>query len=73
MAIKPLKAPSNIKQLRDDMLRIYAQQRNGEVTPSEVREINNTARGVIASCKVQLDYAKLKGEKPSVMFLETDD
>ena len=71
--MKPLKAPSNIKQLRDDMLRVYTGLRNGEVTPSEVREVNNAARTVVASCKVQLEYAKLKGEKPAVLFLETDD
>jgi hypothetical protein len=68
-----MKAPSNIKQLRDDMLKVYTMQRNGEATPAEVREVNNTARTVVASCKVQLDYAKLKGEKPHVGFLETNE
>lgn len=71
--MKTLKIPNNIKMLRDDLLNVYTQQRNGEVTPQEIREVNNTARAVVASCKVQLEYAKLKGEKPSIMFLETNE
>jgi len=67
------KAPNNIKQLRDDLLKVYVAQRNGDVTPAEIRETNNTARAVVASCKVQLEYAKLKGEKPFVSFLETGE
>lgn len=68
-----MKAPSNIKQLRDDLLKVYVDLRNGDVTSQEIKETTNTAKAVIASCKVELFYAKLKGEKPFVKFLETEN
>lgn len=71
--MKSLKVPTNIKQLRDDMLQVYAKVRSGDSAPSEAREITNVARVVVASCKAQLDYAKLKGETPRISFLETGE
>ena len=65
-----MKAPSNIKQLRDDLLKVYSDLRNGVKTPQEVKEVNNTARAIISSCKVQLMYSKQIGEKPEITFLE---
>jgi hypothetical protein len=71
--MKPLKAPSNIMMLRNDMLQVYAQIRNGESTPAEARELVNMSRAIVSSCKIQNEYARLKGEKPSIMFLETNE
>jgi hypothetical protein len=64
------KAPNNIKQLRDDLLKVYADLRSGRKTAQEVKEVNNTARAVISSCKVQLMYSKQTGAVPSIAFLE---
>lgn len=68
-----MRPPKNIKQLRDDLLLVYTKQRNGEVTPAEVRETNNTARTIVSSCKVQLEYSRLKGEPPHVSFLDVQE
>jgi hypothetical protein len=65
-----MKPPSNIKQLRDDLLKVYADLRSGSKTPQEVKEVNNTARAVISSCKVQLMYSKQTGTVPEIPFLE---
>ena len=67
-----MKKINNIKELRDDLLKVYAGLRTGKTTASEAKEATNTAGKVISSCKVQMEYSKLKGEKPEVEFLETE-
>ena len=61
-----------ITDLRDDLLKVYADLRSGKLEPREVKELNNTAGKVIASAKVQLEYAGLRGEKPEIDFLNKD-
>ncbi len=58
-----------ITDLRDDLLKVYEDLRSGKLEPREVKELNNTAGKVIASAKVQLEYASLRGEKPEIDFL----
>ena len=67
-----MKKITNIKELRDDLLSVYAGLRKGTTTASEAKEATNTAGIVISSCKVQMEYSKLKGEKPDVEFLEPE-
>jgi len=59
----------NIKQLRDDLSKVYEDLRSGKLEPREAKEINNTAGKLISTVKVQLDYAGLRGEKPEIDFL----
>lgn len=61
---------SNIKQLRDDLLNVYQDLRKGEISTSEVKEAVNAAGKIVSTCKVQLDYAKLRGDVPEIPFLD---
>lgn len=61
----------NIVELRSDLLDVFAGLRDRTMERREAVEINNTAGKIIASAKVQLEYAKLTGEKPDIEFLNT--
>lgn len=63
-------ATNNITELRDELLRVFDELRNGKMKPPMAKEINNTAGKIIGSCKVQLELHKLTGSKPSIKFLE---
>ena len=58
-----------ITSLRDDLLKVYEELRSGSLETKHAKEINNTAGKVIASAKVQLEYASLRGETPTIEFL----
>lgn len=61
----------NITELRDDLLSVYEDLRNGKISPKDTKEINNTAGKIIASAKVQLEYSSLRNEMPDIDFLKT--
>lgn len=65
-----MKIPSNIEQLRSDLLKVYTGVRTQKISIGDATAANNTAGKIITSCKVQLDYAKLQGVAPDVDFLE---
>jgi hypothetical protein len=59
-----------ITELRTDLLKVYKELRSGELEAKDAKQINNTAGKVIASAKVQLEYAVSRGEKPDIDFLQ---
>lgn len=63
-------ATTNATELRKDLLTVYDQLRAGKIQPKDAKEINNTAGKIIASAKVQLEYAQLRDEKPEIDFLK---
>lgn len=60
---------NNITELRDDMLKVYESLRNGSIKKSEADALANVAGKVLAGCKVQLEYAAMRGEKPNIAFI----
>jgi len=61
----------NVTELRDELAKVFAELKSGAIKPKEAAELNNTAGKMINSAKVELEYYALKGEKPSIEFLET--
>jgi len=59
----------NNTALRDDLSKVYGELRNKSIEPKLVKELNNTAGKIMASVKIQITYATLRGEKPDVDFL----
>ena len=60
-----------IEELRDELLDVFENLRTGKMEIGDAKEINNTAGKVIASVKVQLEYALLRRESPSLPFLKS--
>ena len=62
----------NIEQLRDQLLDAYDWVKTDPRRANQVKEMANAAGKVIASLKVELEYAALRGNKPLIQFLGGD-
>lgn len=59
-------------ELRAELARVFAQLKAGEIKPSEAAELANIAGKMIASAKVQVEYAALRKDAPLIKFLKDD-
>jgi len=62
----------NIEDLREDLLIIYENLRDGEIGLREAKERNNTAGKVLNSAKLQLEYNVFTKSKAKVDFLDVN-
>jgi adhesin HecA-like repeat protein len=62
---------TNITDIRDSLIEVFDKLRDGDMDLKQAAEINNTAGKIINTAKVQLAYAALRGEQPSIPFLNT--
>lgn len=60
----------NNKQLRKELCEVFDKLRSGEMTPGDAKEINNAAGKIIGTVKLELEYASLRNEVPSIPFLD---
>lgn len=59
-------------ELRAELAQVFAQLKAGEIKPGEAAELANLAGKMIASAKVQVEYAALRKSTPKIEFLEDD-
>lgn len=59
-------------ELRAALAQVFAQLKAGEIKPSEAAELANLAGKMIASAKVQVEYAALRKDAPEIHFLQDD-
>lgn len=62
---------TNITDIRDSLIEVFDKLRDGDMDLKQAAEINNTAGKIINTAKVQLAYAALRGEQPTIPFLDT--
>lgn len=62
---------TTITDIRNDLVNVFNKLRDGTLEAKDAVEINNTAGKIIASAKVQLAYAALRGEQPDIPFLQS--
>lgn len=62
---------TTITDIRNDLVNVFNRLRDGTMEAKDAVEINNTAGKIIASAKVQLAYAALRGEQPDIPFLKS--
>lgn len=60
---------NNINELRENLADLFLQIKEGNVDVKVAAEMNNTAGKIIASIKVQNDYAELRNEVPNIRFM----
>lgn len=60
----------SINELRDELLVLFSDIKNGTADVKAAAEMNNTAGKVINSVKVELEYAALRKVEPSIPFLD---
>ena len=62
----------NIEELRNNLSTLFGQIKDGDMDVKAAAEMNNTAGKIISTLKVQLDYAALRKESPSIGYLDCD-
>jgi hypothetical protein len=63
--------PKNIEELRNGLLEAYEWVKTDPRRGPQVKEMVNASGKVINTLKVQLEYAALRKEMPSIEFLNT--
>jgi len=61
---------TNIKELRDDLLGAYSLLRADPRRAVQVGELANTAGKILNSVKLEIEYALMRKETPTLPFLE---
>lgn len=62
--------PTSTNELRAILCDTIAKVRNQEITPDAAQAIANTSGKIIASLRVELEYRRMRGEVPSMTFIE---
>jgi hypothetical protein len=63
------KGLENINELITAQAKLYDDVLSGKVKHYTAKEATNAAGKIIAACKVQLEYALLRQERPCINFL----
>ena len=59
----------NVVDMRNELLVVFVELREGTIELPIAQELNNTAGKVLNTIKVELAKAALCGEKPKIKFL----
>ena len=63
---------NNINELRKDLIEAYEMLKADPKRLNQVAELANTAGKVLNSVKIELEYAHLRKDRPTIAFLEYD-
>lgn len=67
---KAEKPPTNMTELRDELLELFRDIGSADVNLSIAKEKSNAAGKIIKSAAVQLEYAIARKEKPNIPFMK---
>lgn len=62
--------PLNIESLRGILIETVSSLRAGHLPPATAEAISNASGKIIASIRVQLEYARMRGKVPRLQFME---
>ncbi len=65
-----IEKPNTMGELRDELLNLFTDLRNGSIDLKEAVELNNTAGKIINSFKGEMDYWALLKKTPNTDFIE---
>lgn len=60
----------NMNDVITELTKVFDGLKDGSIPPEVATELNNTCGKIINASKVQLMYAALRQEKPSIQFLD---
>lgn len=61
---------TTITDIRNELIEVFNGLRSGTMEAKDAVEVNNTAGKIIATAKAQLAYHALRGEAPTIPFLD---
>lgn len=56
--------------LREQLAQEFSKSSNGESTPSVANACANLAGKMMSSLKIEIEYCKMRGEKPEIKFFK---
>ena len=59
----------NVEELRTELSGVFMRLKEGDLSHSDAKELNNSAGKMINSAKVEMEYYALREEKPDIAFL----
>ena len=62
----------NVRDLRDDLLQMYMDCRDGRIGLSQGKTESSIAGKILSSAKIQMEYNKFTSSSSKVQFLESD-
>lgn len=65
-----MKTPSTTTELRAALCETIAAVRAKEMTPDAAEAVSNASGKIIASLRVELEYRRMRGEVPTLAFME---
>lgn len=65
-----MKTPTTTTELRAVLCETISAVKSQAMTPDAAEAISNASGKVIASLRVELEYRRMRGEVPSLPFLE---
>ena len=68
-----MNTPTNTTELRAVLCDTIAAVRSKEITPDAAEAVSNASGKIISSLRVELEYRKMRGEVPTLPFLEQSD
>lgn len=63
----------NVKELRNELAEVIKKLKDGDIKPQQAGALANLAGKMISSTKAQIEYYSLRGEKPNIKFLDSDE
>jgi hypothetical protein len=60
----------NMREVREQLTRVFDGLMNGSIGPQAATEMNNAAGKIINTLKIELAYHALRRESPTIEFLE---
>ena len=63
------KVSKNINDLREILSEEIDKLRAGKTTPANINAITNATGKIFSSVKLEMEYAKILGEKPDIKYL----
>ena len=63
----------NVKDLRDDLVKVYQDLRAGKLGTNEAKQAANVSGKILSTAKAQMEYNKMVQSKSRIKFLEVEE
>ena len=63
----------NVLQLRNDLISLYADMREGKIGLDEAKHAANVAGKIMSTAKTQLEYNRMIQAKRKILFLDVEE
>ena len=62
---------NNIEELRNELAEVFLALKKKKIEPKVAKELNNSAGKIMASLKIEMEYAEARKEKPEIPYMRS--